>query len=199
MAIKPEDVKRLREKTGVGMMDCKRALEEAKGDFEEAQAILRKKGIAVAAKRADRMASEGTVLAYIHGGGRIGVLVEVNCETDFVARTERFRELAKNLAMQVAASKPKWVAPEDVPAEAVAREREILIEQAKNEGKPAHIAEKMVEGRLKKFYTEFCLVNQPYIRDESTTVQDMINDFAGQVGEKVAVRRFVRYALGEEI
>ncbi len=199
MAIKPEDVKRLREKTGVGFMDCKRALGEANGDFDEAQAILRKKGIAVAAKRADRIASEGIVLAYIHGGGRIGVLVEVNCETDFVARTEKFQELAKNVAMQVAASKPKWVAPEDVPEDALARERDILIEQAKNEGKSAQIAEKMVEGRMKKFYTEFCLVNQPYIRDEAITVQDVINDFAGQVGEKVMVRRFVRYALGEEI
>jgi len=199
MAVKPEDVKRLREKTGVGMMDCKRALEEANGDFDEAQAILRKKGIAVAAKRADRIASDGAVVSYIHGGGRIGVLIEVNCETDFVARTEKFQELAKNLAMQIAASKPKWVAAENVPADALAREREILIEQAKNEGKPANIAEKMVEGRLKKFYTEFCLVNQPYIRDESITVQDLISDFAGQVGEKVGVRRFVRYALGEEI
>jgi len=199
MAVKPEDVKRLREKTGVGMMDCKKALEEANGDFDEAQAILRKKGIAVAAKRADRIASDGAVVSYIHGGGRIGVLVEMNCETDFVARTEKFQELAKNIAMQIAAAKPKWVAPENVPEDALAREREILIEQAKNEGKPANIAEKMVEGRLKKFYTEFCLVNQPYIRDESITVQDLINDLAGQVGEKVGVRRFVRYALGEEI
>jgi elongation factor Ts len=199
MEIKPEDVKRLREKTGVGMMDCKKALTEANGDFEEAQAILRKKGIAVAAKRADRIASEGLIYAYIHGGGRIGVLIEVNCETDFVARTEKFQDLAKNLAMQVAASKPRWVTPEDAPADAIARERDILIEQAKNEGKPQDIAEKMVEGRMKKFYTEYCLVNQPYIRDEAITVQDVINDFAGQVGEKVAVRRFVRYALGEEI
>jgi elongation factor Ts len=199
MTIRPEDVKRLREKTGVGFMDCKKALEEAKGDFDEAQAVLRKKGIAVAAKRADRIASDGAVVAYIHGGGRIGVLVEVNCETDFVARTEKFQDLAKNIAMQVAASKPKWVAPEDVPEDALAREKEILSEQARNEGKPANIIEKMVEGRLKKFYTEFCLLNQPYIRDESITVQDLVNDFAGQVGEKVAVRRFVRYALGEEI
>jgi elongation factor Ts len=199
MAIKPEDVKRLREKTGVGMMDCKKALTEANGDFEEAQAILRKKGIAVAAKRADRIASEGLVHSYIHGGGRIGVLVEVNCETDFVARTDKFQDLAKNVAMQVAASKPRWVAEADVPADALARERDILIEQAKNEGKPQNIAEKMVEGRMKKFYTEYCLLNQPYIRDESVTVQDVINDFAGQVGEKVAVRRFVRFALGEEI
>jgi elongation factor Ts len=198
MSISAGDVKRLREQTGSGFMDCKRALEEAKGDFEEAKAVLRKKGISVATKRADRAASEGAVAAYIHGGGRIGVLVEINCETDFVARTEGFQELAKNIAMQVAASKPRWVTRDDVPEEALERERQILIEQAKGEGKPDHIAEK-IEGRMKKFYTEFCLVDQPYIRDESMTVQDLINDLAGQVGEKVVVRRFTRYALGEEI
>jgi elongation factor Ts len=199
MSISAADVKRLREQTGSGFMDCKKALAEAKGDMEEAKAILRKKGISVAAKRADRAASEGAVAAYIHGGGRIGVLVEINCETDFVARTEKFQELCKNIAMQVAASKPRWVAREDVPEDALAKEREILIEQAKGEGKPDHIAEKMVEGRMKKFYDEFCLMAQPYIRDESMTVQDLVNDFAGQVGEKVAVRRFTRYALGEEV
>lgn len=199
MSISAADVKRLREKTGSGFMDCKRALEEAGGDLEEAQAILRKKGISVAAKRADRAATEGAVAAYIHGGGRIGVLVEINCETDFVARTEPFQDLCKNIAMQIAASKPQWVSREDVPEGALEKERQILVEQAKGEGKPDHIAEKMVEGRLKKFYTEFCLMEQPYIRDESVTVQDVVNDFAGQVGEKVAVRRFTRYALGEEI
>jgi elongation factor Ts len=199
MSISAADVKRLREKTGSGFMDCKRALEEAGGDLEEAQAILRKKGIAVAAKRADRAATEGAVAAYIHGGGRIGVLVEINCETDFVARTEPFQDLCKNIAMQIAASRPQWVSREDVPEDALDKERQILVEQAKGEGKPDHIAEKMVEGRLKKFYTEFCLMEQPYIRDESATVQDVVNDFAGQVGEKVAVRRFTRYALGEEI
>ena len=180
-------------------MDCKKALQEANGDLEEAKAILRKKGVSVAAKRADRAASEGAVTAYIHGGGRIGVLVEVNCETDFVARTDSFQELCKNVAMQIAASQPRWVSRDDVPEEALERERSILIEQAKGEGKPDHIAEKMVEGRMKKFYTDFCLLDQPYIRDESMIVQDLITDFAGQVGEKVAVRRFTRYALGEEV
>jgi len=199
MSISAADVKRLREQTGSGFMDCKKALQEANGDLEEAKAVLRKKGVAVAAKRADRAASEGAVTAYIHGGGRIGVLVEVNCETDFVARTDNFQELCKNVAMQIAASQPRWVSRDDVPEEALERERSILIEQAKGEGKPDHIAEKMVEGRMKKFYTDFCLLDQPYIRDESMIVQDVITDFAGQVGEKVAVRRFTRYALGEEI
>ncbi len=199
MSISAADVKRLRERTGSGFMDCKKALQEANGDLEEAKAILRKKGVSVAAKRADRAASEGAVTAYIHGGGRIGVLVEVNCETDFVARTDSFQELCKNVAMQIAASQPRWVSRDDVPEEALERERSILIEQAKGEGKPDHIAEKMVEGRMKKFYTDFCLLDQPYIRDESMIVQDLITDFAGQVGEKVAVRRFTRYALGEEV
>ena len=199
MSISAADVKRLRERTGSGFMDCKKALQEANGDLEEAKAILRKKGVAVAAKRADRAASEGAVTAYIHGGGRIGVLVEVNCETDFVARTDSFQEFCKNVAMQIAASQPRWVSRDDVPEEALERERSILIEQAKGEGKPDHIAEKMVEGRMKKFYTDFCLLDQPYIRDESMIVQDLITDFAGQVGEKVAVRRFTRYALGEEV
>ncbi len=199
MSISAADVKRLREQTGSGFMDCKKALEEASGDFEEAKAVLRKKGISVAAKRADRAAGEGAVAAYIHGGGRIGVLVEVNCETDFVARTDKFQDLCKNVAMQIAASKPRWVERDDVPEDALAKEREILIGQAKGEGKPDHIAEKMVEGRMKKFYSEFCLMEQPYIRDESMTVEDVVNDLSGQVGEKVAVRRFTRYALGEEI
>ncbi|MGQ9731586.1 MAG: translation elongation factor Ts [Candidatus Zipacnadales bacterium] len=199
MAVSPADVKKLREQTGCGMMDCKRALEEAGGDFEAAKDILRKKGIAVAAKRSDRAASEGAVVAYIHGEGRIGVLLELNCETDFVARTEGFRELGKNLAMQVAAAKPKWISREDVSEADLAREREVLIEQAKAEGKPPQIAEKIVEGRMRKFYEEFCLLDQEYIRDEKLKVRDIIDEFVSQVGEKVVVRRFVRYALGEEL
>jgi len=199
MAISPADVKKLREQTGCGIMDCKQALQEANGDFEEATDILRKKGIAVAAKRADRAASEGAVVSYIHGDGRIGVLLELNCETDFVARTDSFRELARELAMQVAAAKPKWVAKGDVCEADLARERSVLIEQAKAEGKPEHIAERMVEGRMRKFYEEFCLLEQEYIRDESKRVQDLIDDLVGQCGEKVIVRRFVRYALGEEL
>jgi len=199
MAISPADVKKLREQTGCGIMDCKQALQEANGDFEEATDILRKKGIAVAAKRADRAASEGAVVSYIHGDGRIGVLLELNCETDFVARTDSFRELARELAMQVAAAKPKWVAKGDVCEADLARERSVLIEQAKAEGKPEHIAERMVEGRMRKFYEEFCLLEQEYIRDESKKVQALVEDLIGQCGEKVIVRRFVRYALGEEL
>jgi len=199
MAINAADVKKLRDQTGCGMMDCKQALQEANGDFEAAKDILRKRGIAVAAKRADRAASEGVIVSYIHGDGRIGVLLELNCETDFVARTEAFRALAKELAMQVAASKPKWVSKADVSEADLQRERSILIEQAKAEGKPEHIAEKMVEGRMRKFYAEFCLLEQEYIRDESKKVQDLIDDLLSQCGEKVFVRRFVRWALGEEL
>jgi len=199
MAINAADVKKLRDQTGCGMMDCKQALQEANGDFEAAKDILRKRGIAVAAKRADRAASEGVIVSYIHGDGRIGVLLELNCETDFVARTEAFRALAKELAMQVAASKPKWVSKADVSEADLQRERSILIEQAKAEGKPEHIAEKMVEGRMRKFYAEFCLLEQEYIRDESKKVQDLIDDLLSQCGEKVVVRRFVRWALGEEL
>ncbi len=199
MAISPADVKKLREQTGCGFMDCKQALTEADGNFEEAKDILRKKGIAVAAKRADRAASEGAVVSYIHGDGRIGVLLELNCETDFVARTDSFRELAKELAMQVAAAKPKWVSKEHVSEADLQRERNVLIEQAKAEGKPANIAEKMVEGRMRKFYEEFCLLEQEYIRDESKRVQGLIDDLVSQCGEKIIVRRFVRYALGEEL
>jgi elongation factor Ts len=199
MAISPADVKKLREQTGCGFMDCKQALQEADGNFEEAKDILRKKGIAVAAKRADRAASEGAVISYIHGDGRIGVLLELNCETDFVARTEGFRGLAKELAMQVAAAKPKWVSKDEVSEADIARERSVLIEQAKAEGKPENIAEKMVEGRMRKFYQEFCLLEQEYIRDESKRVQDLVDDLVSQCGERVIVRRFVRFALGEEL
>jgi len=199
MAISPADVKKLRDQTGCGIMDCKQALQEADGNFEEAKDILRKKGIAVAAKRADRAASEGAVISYIHGEGRIGVLLEVNCETDFVARTDSFRELARELAMQVAAAKPKWVSKEEVSEADLTRERSVLIEQAKAEGKPENIAEKMVEGRMRKFYQEFCLLEQEYIRDESKRIQDLVDDLVSQCGEKIIVRRFVRFALGEEL
>jgi elongation factor Ts len=199
MPISPADVKKLREQTGCGFMDCKQALTEADGKFEEAKDILRKKGIAVAAKRADRAASEGAVISYIHGDGRIGVLLELNCETDFVARTDAFRELAKELAMQVAAAKPKWISKEDVSEADLQRERGVLIEQAKAEGKPENIAEKMVEGRMRKFYEEFCLLEQEHIRDESRKIRDLVDDLVSQCGEKVVVRRFVRYALGEEL
>jgi len=191
-------VKELREKTGAGLMDCKRALTEADGDMEQAVDILRKKGIEVARKREGKAAKEGTVASYVHAGDQIGVLVEVNCETDFVARTERFVEFARDAAMQVAALQPKWVAPEDVPEEALAREREVLREQALAEGKPEHIVEKMVEGRLNKFYEDTCLLKQPCIRDDSVTIEDKLNDLIAACGEKVVIRRFVRFQVGEE-
>ena len=199
MEVSTVDVKKLREETGAGIMDCKEALVEAEGDFEEAVAILRRKGIQVAAQREMKAAAEGMVWSYVHAGERIGVLVEVNCETDFVARTEGFRDFAKNVAMQIAAMQPKWVSPDDVPAEAVARERDILTEQAAAEGKPEHIVEQMVEGRLGKFYAQNCLLNQPYIRDDSMTIQDLLNDLLATTGEKIIVRRFVRYQVGEDL
>ncbi len=190
-------VKELREKTGAGMMDCKKALQEADGNMEKAIEILRKKGIAAAQKRAGRTASEGLIGSYIHMGGKIGVLVEVNCETDFVARNEMFQELVKNIAMQIAASNPKYVKPEEIPEEVINKEKEIYIEQAKAQGKPDNIAQKIAEGRLKKFYSEVCLLNQPYIKDDKKTVQDVITDAIAKIGENIQVRRFVRYELGE--
>ncbi len=199
MAVSTEDVKKLRQQTGAGIMDCKSALDEADGDIQEAVAILRKQGIRVAARREVKAAREGIVTSYVHGGDQIGVLLEVNCETDFVARTAEFQEFAKNVAMQVAALQPQWVAPEDVPEAALAKEREILTEQARAEGKPEHIIEKMVEGRLKKFYAQQCLLAQPYIRDDTITIHDLLNDLVAQCGEKIVIRRFVRYQVGEEI
>ncbi|MCX7600241.1 MAG: elongation factor Ts [Armatimonadetes bacterium] len=199
MAISAADVKKLHDQTGAGMIDCKRALEEAGGNFEEAVAILRKKGIRVATKRGAKATSQGLVHSYIHAGGQVGVLVEVNCETDFVARTDDFRTFCEEVAMQIAAMRPRWVAPEDVPEEALEREREILREQALAEGKPPQVVDKMVEGRLRKFYEENCLLKQPYIRNDSQTIEDLLNDLMAKTGERVAVRRFVRYQVGEEI
>ena len=198
MAISAEDVKKLRDKTGAGFKDCKAALEATNGDFDAAVAELRKKGIAVASKREGKAASQGLIVSYIHAGSQIGVMIEVNCETDFVARTEPFREFGQNVAMQIAASKPRWVDSEDVPEDLIAKEREILMEQARTEGKPEAIIEKMVEGRLKKFYSEWCLMQQPYIRDDSITIHDLLNDLIGRCGEKIAVRRFERWQVGEE-
>jgi len=198
MSVTTEQVKELREKTGAGLMDCKRALTDADGDMEQAVDILRKKGIEVARKREGKAAKEGTVASYVHAGDQIGVLAEVNCETDFVARTERFVQFARDAAMQVAALQPKWVAPEDVPEEVLAREREVLREQALAEGKPEHIVEKMVEGRLNKFYEDTCLLKQPHIRDDSMTIEDKLNDLIAACGEKVVIRRFVRFQVGEE-
>lgn len=192
-------VKELRERTGAGMMDCKKALEEANGDIEKAIEILREKGLAAAAKRAGRITAEGLVEAYIHGGGRIGVLLEINCETDFVAKTEEFKELAKDIAMQIAASKPLYVSREEVPEEVVEKEKSILRAQALNEGKPEKIVEKMVEGRIEKFYKEVCLLEQPFIKDPDKSVQQLITEKIAKIGENISVRRFVRYELGEGI
>ncbi len=199
MAVSTDDIKQLRRETGAGIMDCKQALIQAGGDLQEAIAVLRKKGIEVAAKREAKTAAEGVVHAYVHAGEKIGVLVEINCETDFVARTESFRDFAKNVAMQIAAMQPRWISPDDVPEEAIARERQILTEQARAEGKPDHIVEQMVKGRLAKFYAQNCLLHQPYIRDDSITIGDLLNDLLAATGEKIIIRRFVRYQVGEEL
>jgi elongation factor Ts len=191
-------VKELRERTGAGMMDCKQALQTTGGDLQKAIDHLRQKGIATAAKRAGREASEGLVHAYIHPGGKIGVLIEVNCESDFVARSEAFAELAKNLAMQVAAAAPLYLTKEEVPASALEHERQVLLAQAREEGKPEKVIEKMVEGRLKKYYSQVCLLDQPYVRDDKLSVQDVLNEAVGKIGEKIVVRRFARYQLGEK-
>ncbi|MGI6606251.1 MAG: translation elongation factor Ts [Peptococcia bacterium] len=192
-----EMVKELRERTGAGVLDCKKALAEKDGDMEKAVEYLREKGLAAAAKKAGRISAEGMVYSYIHGDGRIGVLLELNCETDFVAKNPAFKELAKNLALQIAASRPEYVAKEDVPAEALAKEKEILTAQALNEGKPEKVVEKMVAGRIEKYYKEVCLLEQPYVKDPETTVQDLIVEQISKIGENIQVRRFVRYEVGE--
>jgi len=198
MAVTADQVRELRERTGAGMMECKKALQESQGDFEKAIEVLRKSGIARAASRSGRTASEGVVEAYIHPGNRVGVLIEVNCETDFVARTDEFRELVRNLAMQVAAAGAEFVRREDVPTERVEREREILKSQTEGQGKPAAILDKIVTGRLEKFFAEICLLEQPYIRDDKTTVGDLVRQASAKTGENIQVRRFARYRLGQE-
>ena len=192
-----KDVSALRAATGAGMMDCKKALEATDGDMEKATVWLREKGIAAAAKKSDRIAAEGIVASYIHMGGKIGVLVEINCETDFVAKSPRFAELAKDVAMQIAAAKPTYVNIEDVDPSALENEKEILRNQALNEGKPAHIVDKMVEGRIKKYYQEVCLYEQPFVKDSSKTIREMINEAIMSIGEKITIRRFTRYEMGE--
>lgn len=193
------DVMKLREQTGVGMMDCKKALVEADGNFETAVKILREKGMASAAKKQGRIASEGIVSSYIHMGGRIGVLLEVNCETDFVARSDAFQELVHDIAMQIAAAKPEVVSVNDVDPAKIEAERQILTAQAKNEPKPKPeaVIAKMVEGRIKKYYKEVCLLEQDYVKDPSKTVSTLINETVAKIGEKISVRRFVRYEVGE--
>jgi elongation factor Ts len=190
-------VKELRERTGSGMMDCKKALTESNGDMEKAIELLREKGLAAAAKKAGRIASEGIVDSYIHGGGRIGVLIEVNSETDFVAKNEEFRQFVKDMAMQVAASNPLYVKREEVDPQFIEKEREIYRAQALNEGKPEKIVEKMVEGRIEKYYKEICLLEQPFIKDSDRTVQDVLNGMIAKIGENLSIRRFVRFEKGE--
>ena len=195
--ISAAQVKELREKTGAPMMDCKQALSEAKGDLEQAVVLLRKKGVSVAAKKATRVTSEGAVASYIHAGGKIGVLVEVNCESDFVARTDDFKELIHDIAMHIAASDPKYVRKEDVTAADFAREKDIFMDQAMKSGKPANIAEKMVTGKMEKFYEEVCLIEQPFIKDQTISVGQLIATKIGKLGENIAVRRFARFKVGE--
>lgn len=196
MAISAQLIKELREKTGAGMMDCKKVLVETDGDIDKAIDLLREKGLASAEKKASRIASEGLVASYIHSG-RIGVLVEVNSETDFVAKTDEFKDFVKDIAMQVAASNPEYLCEEDVPQEAIDKEKEVLIQQAINEGKPQNIAEKMVEGRMHKFYERVCLLDQPFIKDPSITVNDLLKNKIAKIGENIKIRRFVRYEVGE--
>lgn len=199
MAISASLVKELRERTGAGMMDCKKALAETGGDIEKASDYLREKGLAAAAKKSGRIAAEGLVEAYIHGAGRIGVLVEVNCETDFVAKTDDFKNLARDIAMQIAATKPEFVSREEVPTDAIEKEKEILRAQALNEGKPEKIVDKMVEGRIEKYYKEVCLLEQPFIKDSDMTVKQLITEKIAKIGENINIRRFTRYELGEGI
>lgn len=196
MAISAAMVKELREKTGAGMMDCKKALQEADGNMEKAVEVLREKGLAKAAKKSGRIAAEGIVESYIHGG-RIGVLVEVNSETDFVAKNEEFQQFVKDVAMQIAASNPQYIRREEVAQEVIEKEKEILRHQALNEGKPEKIVDKMVEGRIEKFYKEVCLLEQPFIRDPEISIQDLLNQKIAKIGENLSIRRFARFEVGE--
>ncbi|HOV85765.1 MAG TPA: translation elongation factor Ts [Syntrophobacteraceae bacterium] len=198
MEITASMVRELREKTNAGMMDCKKALQDTGGDMEKAVDLLRRKGLAKALKRSGKEAQEGMVHAYIHGGGRIGVLVEVNCETDFAAKSEDFVEFVRNIALQIAATNPLGVRKEDVPEEIIERERGIYLAQAGETGKPAHILEKMVDGKMRKFYEESVLMEQAYVKEPEKTIQDYLNELVAKIGEKIFVRRFVRYQLGEE-
>lgn len=190
-------VKELRERTGAGMMDCKRVLVETDGDIEKSIEILREKGLAAAAKKAGRIASEGIVESYIHGGGRIGVLIEVNAETDFVAKNTEFKAFVRDMAMQVAATNPLYVSRDQVDQTVIEKEKEIFRHQALNEGKPEKIVDKMVEGRVEKYYKEICLLEQPFVKDTNMTVQDLLNSMISKIGENMSIRRFIRYELGE--
>lgn len=197
MQITTDMIKQLRESTGAGVLDCRKALEQSDGDMEKAMVFLREKGLAMAAKRADRQATEGVVELYSHGNGRVGVMVEVNCETDFVGRAEAFRTFAHEIALQIAASSPLYIREEDIPVEVLEEKSRIAAAQARAEGKPEHIIPRIVEGVLKKFKEETVLLQQPYIRDESITVQQLLNQTIASLGENIVIRRFARFALGE--
>jgi elongation factor Ts len=197
MEISAAMVKELREKTGAGIMDCKEALAASEGAIEDAIDYLRKKGLQAAEKRSARATREGIVHSYIHGGGRLGVLVEVNCETDFVARTEDFQELCRDLGMQIAASNPQYVSIDQVPAEAVAKERSILEEQARQSGRPENVIARIVDGRMQKYYQDVCLLEQPFVKDTDKTVNDVLRDNIAKLGENISVARFARFVLGE--
>ncbi|NMO96189.1 translation elongation factor Ts [Paenibacillus lemnae] len=197
MAVSASAVKELRERTGAGMLDCKKALDETNGDIDKAIALLREKGLSAAASKAGRVATEGVVESYIHGGGRIGVLVEINCETDFVGKTDQFKEFARDIAMHIAAANPKYVRREEVSTEELEKEKEILKAQALNEGKPEKIVEKMVEGRINKYYEEYCLMEQYFVKDPDKTISTLLNEKISTIGENISIRRFVRFELGE--
>ena len=197
MAITAEQVKQLRDKTGAGMMECKAALTEANGDTEEAVTILRKRGLAQAAKRAGRATAQGTIGTYIHLNGRIGVMVEVNCESDFVARTDDFNNLVKEVAMHIAAADPKWVRREDVPAEAIEKEKAIYRAQMENSGKPANVLDKIIEGKLGSFYSQFVLLDQPSVRDGAVTISQLVAQASAKTGENIQINRFIRFRVGE--
>jgi len=197
MKITTDLVKELRERTGIGIMECKKALEESKGDLEKAILILRKRGYDRAKKKMARETSEGIIGSYIHSNKKIGVLVEVNCETDFVARNQEFQDLVKNIAMHIAATSPKYLSPEDIPQKELEEEKEIIREQFKDSGKPPEVIERIVEGKLKKFYEEVCLLNQPYIKDPSMTINQLVSYYISKFGENIKIKRFIRYQLGE--
>jgi len=199
MAITAEAVKNLREATGAGMMDCKKALNETGGDYEKAVAWLRERGIAKAAKRSGKVAAEGAVTSYVHMGGKIGVLCEINCETDFVARGDAFQQLCRDICLQICSTSPGWVAREEVPAEAYAAEKEIYVAQAKETGKPAEICDKIAEGKMNKWFSEVCLLEQEFVKDTDKKISDLVNELSGKCGEKIEIRRFVRFALGDGI
>lgn len=197
--IKADQVKKLREKSGVGMMECKKALTEACGDMDKAELILRERGLAAASKKSNRIANQGLIESYIHPGSKIGVLLEVNSETDFVARNEQFKELVHNIALHIAAAAPSYISSEDVPAQIIETEKDIYKKQALNEGRPEAVLEKIVEGRLKKFYEENCLLEQLYVKDNDMTINDLVKQSIAKIGENIVIRRFCRFVLGEEI